>query len=158
MENHGARYDTRFKLLRERVLAMKALWTQEQAEFHGDFVNFDPVWQYPKPKQKPHPPILLGGETDHTIRRVVEFCDGWFPRPRAGWEPKSAVARLRQAATAAGRDPATLSITVFRAPADPAALAPYREAGIDRVLLEVPDLSRDEILRVLDQNAKLIRG
>jgi len=140
------------------VLAMKALWTQEQAEFHGDFVNFDPVWQYPKPKQKPHPPILLGGETDHTIRRVVEFCDGWFPRPRAGWEPKSAVARLLQAATAAGRDPATLSITVFRAPADPAALAPYREAGIERVLLEVPDLSRDEILRVLDQNAKLIRG
>jgi probable F420-dependent oxidoreductase len=77
MENHGARYETRFKLLRERVLAMKALWTREQAEFHGEFVNFDPVWQYPKPKQKPHPPILLGGETDHTIRRVVEFCDGW---------------------------------------------------------------------------------
>ena len=84
MENHGARYETRFKLLRERVLAMKALWTQEQAEFHGEFVNFDPVWLYPKPKQKPHPPVLLGGETDHTVRRVVEFCDGWFPRPRRG--------------------------------------------------------------------------
>jgi probable F420-dependent oxidoreductase len=89
MENHGARYDTRFKLLRERVLAMKALWTQEQAEFHGDFVNFDSVWQYPKPKQQPYPPILLGGETDHTIRRVVEFCDGWFPRPRGSWEPRA---------------------------------------------------------------------
>jgi probable F420-dependent oxidoreductase len=90
MENHGARYETRFKLLRERVLAMKALWTQEQAEFHGDFVNFDPVWLYPKPKQKPHPPVLLGGESEHTVRRVVEFCDGWFPRPRGDWEPKSA--------------------------------------------------------------------
>src|SRR6266704_6563979 len=97
MENHGARYETRFKLLRERVLAMKALWTQEQAEFHGRFVNFDPVWMYPKPKQKPHPPLLLGGETDHTIKRVVEFCDGWFPRARGGFEPKSAVARLRAA-------------------------------------------------------------
>jgi probable F420-dependent oxidoreductase len=97
MENHGARYDTRFKLLRERVLAMKALWTKGEAEFHGEFVNFDPVWQYPKPKQRPHPPILLGGETDHTVRRVVEFCDGWFPRPRSGWEPKSAVARLHKA-------------------------------------------------------------
>ena len=84
MENHGAHYETRFKLLRERVLAMKALWTQEQAEFHGEFVNFDPVWLYPKPKQKPHPPVLLGGETDYTVRRVVEFCDGWFPRPRRG--------------------------------------------------------------------------
>ena len=89
MENHGARYDTRFKLLRERVLAMKALWTQEEAEFHGEFVNFDPVWLYPKPKQKPHPPILLGGETDHTLRRVVEFCDGWFPRPRAAGSPRA---------------------------------------------------------------------
>src|SRR2546423_8374731 len=155
MENHGVRYDSRFKLLRERVLAMKALWTQPQAEFHGEFVNFDRVWLYPKPKQKPHPPILLGGETDYTVRRVVEFCDGWFPRPRAGWEPKGAVARLRQAATAAGRDPATLSITVFNPPADPEALASYRDARIARVLLEVPDFSRDEVLRVLDENAPL---
>ena len=79
---------TRFKLLRERVLAMKALWTQEQAEFHGRFVDFDPVWLYPKPKQKPHPPILLGGESDQTLRRVVEFCDGWFPRARGGLDPE----------------------------------------------------------------------
>src|SRR5262249_36077327 len=156
MENHGARYETRFKLLRERVLAMKALWTQEQAEFHGRVVHFDPVWLYPKPKQTPHPPIFLGGESDHTVRRVVEFCDGWFPRPRGGWEPKAAAARLRQAAVAAGRDPATLSITVFNAPADRAALAPYREAKIARVLLEVPDASRDDVLRRLDKNAPLV--
>jgi probable F420-dependent oxidoreductase len=151
MENHGVRYETRFNQLREHVLAMKALWTQEQGEFHGEFVNFDPVWLYPKPKQKPHPPILLGGESDHTVRRVVEFCDGWFPRPRAGWEPKRAAERLREAARAAGRDPATLPITVFNAPADARALAPYRDAGIARVLLEVPDLSREEILRRLDK-------
>jgi alkanesulfonate monooxygenase SsuD/methylene tetrahydromethanopterin reductase-like flavin-dependent oxidoreductase (luciferase family) len=87
---------------------------------------------------------------------VVEFCDGWFPRPRAGWEPKSAVARLHEAARAAGRDPRTLSITVFNAPADRTALARYREAGIERVLLEVPDASRDEILRVLDIHAPLV--
>jgi probable F420-dependent oxidoreductase len=158
MENHGARYDTRFKLLRERALAMKALWTQEEASFHGDFVDFDRVWLYPKPKQTPHPPILLGGETDHTLRRVVEFCDGWFPRPRQRFEPKSATERLRQMATAAGRDPATLSITVFAAPADQAALAPYREARIDRVLFQIPDASRDEILRLLDQYAGLLAG
>ena len=79
------------------------------------------------------------------MRRVDEFCDGWFPRLRAGWEPKSAAAR--------GRDPATLSITVFNAPADRAALPPYREAGIARVLLEVPDLSRDEVLRLLDKKS-----
>ena len=155
MENHGARYETRFRLLRERVLAMKELWTREQAEFHGQFVNFDPVWLYPKPRQTPHPPVLLGGETDHTLARVVEFCDGWFPRARGGFEPASAAARLRQAAMAAGRDPQTLSITVFGAPADRDALAPYRDAGIARVLLEVPDSSRDEVLRILDRNAPL---
>jgi probable F420-dependent oxidoreductase len=70
MENHGAQYKTRFKLMRERILAMKALWTEEEAEYHGEMVNFDPVWSYPKPKQKPHPPILLGGESDYTLRRV----------------------------------------------------------------------------------------
>jgi probable F420-dependent oxidoreductase len=158
MENHGARYETRFKLLRERVLAMKALWTEEEASFHGEFVNFDPVWQYPKPKQKPHPPLLLGGETDHTLKRVAEFCDGWFPRPRDGWEPRSAMTRLRDAALAAGRDPTSLTITVFGAPDNAAGLAPYREAGIHRVLLQVPDLSRDEILRTLDKNAPLTKG
>jgi alkanesulfonate monooxygenase SsuD/methylene tetrahydromethanopterin reductase-like flavin-dependent oxidoreductase (luciferase family) len=98
---------------------------------------------------------LLGGETGHTVRRVVEFCDGWFPRPRPGWKPTAAVARLREAAIEAGRDPAALSITVFNAPADRAALASYRDAGIARVLLEVPDFSRDEVLRVLDKIAPL---
>ena len=156
MENHGARYETRFKLLRERVLAMKALWTQEEAQFHGEYVNFDPVWMYPKPKQRPHPPILIGGESDHTIKRVVEFGNGWFPRPRNNWEPKSAVARLHDAAKAAGRDPATLPITVFAAPPDREKLIAYREAGIYRVLFEVPDAGRDEILRLLDKNAPLV--
>jgi probable F420-dependent oxidoreductase len=155
MENHGASYSTRFKLMRERVLAMKALWTREEAEFHGELVSFDPVWLYPKPKQKPHPPILLGGESDHTLRRIVEFCDGWFPRPRAGFEPRSAMERLNKAAAAVGRDPKTLSITVFNAPADPAALAPYWETTIERVVFNVPDAGRDEILPLLDKYAKL---
>jgi alkanesulfonate monooxygenase SsuD/methylene tetrahydromethanopterin reductase-like flavin-dependent oxidoreductase (luciferase family) len=88
------------------------------------------------------------------LKRVVEFCDGWFPRVRGGWEPKRAVARLSQAAEAAGRDPATLPITVFNAPADQAV---YREVGIQRVLIEAPDSSRDELLRVLDKNAPLTK-
>ena len=158
MENHGTRYQARFKILRERVLAMQALWTHDEAEFHGEFVNFDPVWLYPKPKQKPYPPILLGGETDHTLRRVVEFGSGWLPRARGGFEPDQAVARLRQVASEGGRDPAAFAITVFNAPAEEATLASYRKAGIHRVLLEVPDRGRDEVLRVLDRNAPLARG
>jgi probable F420-dependent oxidoreductase len=155
MENHGAEYKTRFKLMRERVLAMKALWTQEEATFHGEFVNFDPVWSWPKPKQRPHPPILLGGESDYTLRRIVEYCDGWIPRPVAGFTPREAKARLSRVAESKSRDPASLSITVFRAPADKTALAEYRAAGIDGALLEIPDLTRDEILRLLDTYAAL---
>jgi len=88
--------------------------------------------------------------------RVVEFADRWFPRPRKGWEPCNAVTRLHAGAAAAGRDPATLSITLFAAPADRDKLVPYREAGIDRVLFEVADVSHDEILRILDRNAHLV--
>jgi probable F420-dependent oxidoreductase len=156
MENHGTNFATRFALMRERVLAMKAIWTQEEAAFHGKFVNFDPIWSYPKPLQRLHPPILLGGETDHTLRRVVEYCDGWLPRFRPDFDAKQQVARLRRAAEASGRDFTTLSITVFRPPPDAATLAAFREAGIQCVLLEVPDVGRDEILRVLDGYTPLL--
>jgi probable F420-dependent oxidoreductase len=155
MENHGTRYETRYQVMRERVLAMKAIWTQEEAAFHGRFVHFDPIWSYPKPRQRPHPPILLGGWTDHTLKRVVEFGDGWLPIAAPGFDAEEAVNRLRRIAAATGRDPSTLSITVFGAPADPAVLAEYQQAGIQRALLEVPDLSRDEILRVIDKHAPL---
>jgi len=155
MENHGARYETRFKLMRERILAMKALWTEEQAAFHGEMVNFDPVWSYPKPLQKPNPPILLGGSSDYTVKRVVEFCDGWLPIARPGFNAKEAVESLRKAASAAGRDFSTLSIHVFGAPADQAVLAGYRDAGIQGAILGIPDLSRDEIMGVLDKYAPL---
>lgn len=156
MENHGAHYQTRFKLMRERILAMKALWTQEEAAFHGQMVNFDPVWMYPKPRQKPHPPILLGGSSDYTLKRVVEFCDGWFPIARPGFNANEAVDRLRRAASAASRDFSTLSITAFGAPTEKGALDGYSKAGIGRALLAVPDLSRDEILQLLDKRTTLL--
>ena len=155
MENHGARYETRFKLMRERILAMKALWTEEEAAFHGEMVNFDAVWLYPKPMQQPHPPILLGGSSDYTLKRVVEFCNGWFPIARPGFKPKEAVGRLRRVASAAGRDFSTLTISVFGAPADNAALTEYRDAGIHRAVLPIPDLTRDEIMGLLDKYSPL---
>src|SRR5213075_561686 len=130
MENHGARYNTRFKLMRERILAMKALWTEDEAEYHGEMVNFDPAWSWPKPKQKPHPPIILGGETDYTLKRVVDYCDGWFPRPRQNFTGALAVERLKKMAHSKGRDFKTLTITVFGAPPEPAVLAEYEKVGI----------------------------
>jgi alkanesulfonate monooxygenase SsuD/methylene tetrahydromethanopterin reductase-like flavin-dependent oxidoreductase (luciferase family) len=141
--------------MRERILAMKALRTQEEASFHGEFVNFDPVWSLPKPAQRPHPLILLGGESDYTLRRIVEYCDGWIPRPVGDFTPKGAIERLQRMAESKGRDPKSLMISVFRAPPDKAVIAEYRQAGIDEALLEIPDLSRGEILQLLDRYAPL---
>ncbi|HXO01018.1 MAG TPA: LLM class flavin-dependent oxidoreductase, partial [Stellaceae bacterium] len=101
--------------------------------------------------------ILLGGESDHTLRRVVEYCDGWFPRPQRGWDIRHERDRLRKMAEEHGRDFNSLFISVFRAPPDAAALADYREAGIQEALLEIPDASRDEILKVLDRYAPLLK-
>jgi probable F420-dependent oxidoreductase len=157
MENHGATYQTRFKQMREHVLAMKELWTKEEASFDGEFVKFDRVWSWPKPAQQPHPPVILGGETDHTLRRVIEYCDGWFPRPRGGFDVVKGVAHLRQMAEKAGRDPSTITTIVFGSANDAKVLESYDKAGIQSALLAIPDDSRDEILRYLDKIAPLAK-
>ena len=157
MENHGARYETRFKQMREHVLAMKELWTKDEASFSGEFVKFDRVWSWPKPAQRPHPPVILGGETDHTLRRVIEYCDGWFPRPRGGFDVVQGVTHLRQMAEKAGRDPSTIMTVVFGSANDAKVLESYDKAGIQSALLAIPDESRDEILRYLDKIAPLAK-
>ncbi|MGE4219360.1 MAG: LLM class F420-dependent oxidoreductase [Alphaproteobacteria bacterium] len=156
MNNHGVAYADRFPLMKERVLAMKAIWTQDEAEYHGEMIDFDPIWSFPKPVQKPHPPVLIGGETDHTIRRVVDYADGWFPRPGPQFDPVEGMARFKRIADEAGRDMKTLSMTCFRVPAEKKALESYAEVGVERVLLELPAGSRDDILRRLDEYAPLL--
>jgi probable F420-dependent oxidoreductase len=157
MEHHGTAFASRFAVMEERVRAMQAIWTRDEAEFRGKFVSFDPIWSYPKPVQKPHPPILMGGESEHTLRRVVEFCDGWIPRGRAGVPAiLTALEALRARAARAGRDMRTISVNVFGAPADRAALARLAEAGTTRALLRLPSEGRDQILSLLDQHAALI--
>lgn len=156
MENHGVAYKTRFAQMREHILAMKEIWMEDTATYHGKFVEFDKIWSYPKPVQDPHPPILLGGETDYTLRRVVDYCDGWFPRGRGGFDPHEAVTRLKQHADEAERDMSTLQISVFGPKADQATMDSFRQHGIDRAILTIPDTSRDEVLKILDEHAKLL--
>lgn len=156
MENHGVAYKTRFRVMSEKVKAVKALWQQEEAAFHGEFVDFDPVWCSPKPHQRPNPPILLGGESEHTLKRIVEYADGWLPRADRNFEPERDMGRLRAAAEQAGRPAAELSVTVFRAPTERDALARYADAGIGRGLFDVPDEPRDTVLPLLDEYAKLV--
>ncbi|MDP7546924.1 MAG: TIGR03619 family F420-dependent LLM class oxidoreductase [Alphaproteobacteria bacterium] len=155
MEDHGVTYKTRFAQMREQVLAMKSLRMEEDAAYHGDYVNFDASWAYPKPVQKPHAPVILGGETDYTLRRVVDYCDGWLPRARHGFDAAENMARLKYFADEAGRDMSELSVSVFGAPADAGVLAGYAEAGVNRALLTLPSAPRDEIMGLLDEYAPL---
>ena len=157
MEHHGTEFKTRFKKLEEQVRAMKEIWTKDVAEFHGRFVNFDPIWSWPKPAQKPNPPVLLGGESGYTLQRVVDFCEGWFPRARNHEAVMGAFTDLKARAAKAGRDMKTISVSVFgAATADEATLDAYREAGFTRVLLRLPPEGREVALPLIDQWAKLI--
>src|SRR5438445_3207331 len=115
MENHGTNFKKRWRVLRERVLAMKEIWTKEEAEFHGEFVNFDRVWSYPKPVQKPHPPIIMGSIKPQGLQRIVDYCDGWCPTDMAIEDFRRAMAELKERCQRAGRDPRSLSISTFAA-------------------------------------------
>jgi probable F420-dependent oxidoreductase len=156
MEHHGTAFDTRFRVMVERAKAMQAIWTRDEASFEGEFTKFEPIWSWPKPVQKPHPPILLGGETKYTLRRVMDFCDGWFPRARGGFEPKEQMGRLRAAAEEAGRDIKTVSTTLFGAKPDPAYFDQCRAAGVDRALIALPPAGSDTIMPLVDKYTALL--
>src|SRR5882672_7397124 len=157
MEHHGTIFKSRFQRLREQVLAMKELWTKDVAEYRGDFVAFEPSWSWPKPAQKPHPPVLLGGESSYTLQRVVDFCDGWFPRGRAAEIILPALKDLGERAAKAGRDMKTISVSVFGAKPDEATLETYAQAGITRAILRLPPDGRDAVLPLLDQWSKFVK-
>ena len=157
MENHGTRFDTRFRVMVDRIKAMQAIWTQDEATYRGEFTNFEAIWQWPKPVQKPHPPVLLGGETKHTLRRVMEFCDGWIPRGRSFADPQAEMSRLRSFAEEAGRDIKTVSTTLFAARPEAEYLDKCRAAGVDRALLAMPPEGRDTVLPLLDRYTSFLR-
>jgi probable F420-dependent oxidoreductase len=156
MENHGTPFGRRWQVLRERVEAMKAIWTQDEASYRGEFVAFDRIISHPKPVQKPHPPVLFGGATAQGRARVVRYCDGWIPIDVLLDDLPAAVTDLRRQAEAAGRRPEDLSISVFAFEgANAEALARYRDLGVERVVLVVPRRLADA-LPVLDHLAAVI--
>ncbi len=157
IENHGTDFASRHKLARERIEAMKAIWTQEEPEYHGEFVNFDRMKQWPKPHQKPHPPVIVGGAFPHAARRAIRYGDGWIPRVE--WLEEGGagalVGRFRRMAAEAGRDPAGLPITVFRVPEEIDRLKYCEEIGVDRVVFSLPAEGRDTLMPILDRWAEL---
>jgi probable F420-dependent oxidoreductase len=159
MADHGTEFRMRFKLMRERVEAMKEIWTKTKAEYHGEMVDFPEMMAWPKPVQKPHPPVLVGGAFPQAARRAVRYGDGWAPI--AGRGPDGDVdqflPRFHEMLLEAGRDPQSVPVTLFGITEDADQLARYRDRGIARAIVMLPSARRDAILPILDRWAELIR-
>lgn len=153
MENHGTNYATRFKKLEEQMRALREIWINDEASFAGEYENFERVWSWPKPVQSPHPPLILGGETDHTLRRIVRVGDGWLPRAMNPERIIDGMARLQRFAEEAGRDPATISVSVFAPPPKDAVVQRLKETEAERIVLMVPPRSELDTLKRLDRYA-----
>jgi probable F420-dependent oxidoreductase len=156
MQNHGTDPSTRFALMRERVEAMKAIWTQDEASYHGTFVDFDPIWSWPKPVSKPHPPILMGGSGPKALDRVLDYADGWAPNAEPFEVLSRRHAELQRRAAERGRG--HLPVTVFVRAADRDELRRMESIGIARVVIWVDPSTRDDAEAALDRIAPVIAG
>ena len=154
MENHGTDPARRWRRMRETIEAMRAIWGNDEAEYHGELVDFDPIWQWPKPVQEAGPPVIIGGDGPNTLKRVARYGDGWMPidgRNRDDFAP--AIAELNDLAAAEGRGPMTVSL--FGAGSNPARLEKHAKAGVDRIVFLVPPAPADVVLPRLEANARL---
>lgn len=161
MEDHGTDYTTRFKRMRETMEACKAIWTQEESEYHGDLISFDKMSAFPKPVQKPHPPIIMGGEGRRTLKRIIRYADAWIPLdPRTehltpdGMSFDDQVSELRSLAKEAGRG--HIPIYIFFASRKLEDLQRHRDAGMDGVIIAMPATGRDATLKRLDEIAQIM--
>jgi probable F420-dependent oxidoreductase len=155
MAQHGTAYSERRAILRERILAMKELWAEDEASFEGEHVSIEPSWAWPKPVQRPGPPIVLGGDAGpKTAAHIAEFCDGWMPI--GGRYPLEAWEEVRRACEAIDRDPAEIELGLFLAPPDAQQLAELAGRGFSRAIIGLPQGSRDEVLAALDRFAPLV--
>ena len=149
-EHHGVEWSTRFQKLEEQIDAIKIIWANEEAAFHGEHIHFDSIWSWPKPLQRPHPPIVLGGESDHTLRRVIKHCDGWLPRARNPETVVRGIARLNELAEEADRDPESISVNVFAPRPDAELIDRFKSMGVARIVLWLPPEDRDAVSKRLD--------
>lgn len=150
MADHGCDFASRWRRLRDYMEAMKVLWTADEAEYHGPFVSFDKCLAYPKPVQKPYPPILMGGNGPRTLDRVAEFCDEWFPLYATVPDFAASIASLRDKTAAAGRDPQAVAVSVFMTPPEPEVVEKLQALGVSRVCFGLPSAGADVILPLID--------
>jgi probable F420-dependent oxidoreductase len=159
MEDHGTEFRTRFKKMREQIEAMKEIWTKDAAEYHGDLVEFGPMAAWPKPVQKPHPSVIVGGAFPHSARRALRYGDGWIPNAsrQQYTDVTDFLPQFKQMATEMGRAIATVPVTIWGATEDYDRLRRYQDQGIARVIVSLPPESAEQTLPALDRWAELIR-
>jgi probable F420-dependent oxidoreductase len=155
-EIFGANYPRRWSWTRECILALKELWTKDEAEFHGEFIHFPAVKSFPKPVQRPHPPVILGGMAHNVFKRAVEYGNGWLPNRVTPDEVKAGRAELDRRAVEAGRDPASIEISVFGQPPDPDLIKRFEDAGAVRVMVRLMATPEQEALTELEAIAKRV--
>ncbi len=157
LADHGVAFADRRAVVKERVEAMKALWTEEQAAYSGQHVDFPATFSWPKPVQRPHPPVLLGGGGGPKLfEAIADYADGWMPIGGAG--VRQALPQLHAAMEAAGRDPAELTIIPFGVMADAGKIDYYAEIGFDEVVFRVPPAPADVVLPIMDRLASFVEG
>jgi probable F420-dependent oxidoreductase len=155
MENHGTVFETRFQRMRESIEAMKEVWTKEKSEYHGQIISFAPIIANPKPVQKPHPPIIVGGGWPQGARRAIRYGDGWLPIISAEGLAKI-LPQYQSMAREAGRDLSTVPITAWNLKLDLDSIKRFQDAGVVRIVATLPAAREEKILPVLDRCAELI--
>lgn len=156
MENHGTVFASRFKRMREAIEAMRVIWTKSEAEYHGEFVNFDPMLARPKPVQKPHPPVIVGGAWPQAARRAIRYGDGWIPLIARNDLPRI-LPEFRRMAKEAGRDPASIEVTAWGTPEDADVIKRLADLSVVRVVTTFRPEPADRVLPVIDRWAALSR-
>ena len=156
MENHGTEYKTRFKRMRESIEAMKEIWTKAESEYHGEFVNFDPMIAQPKPVCQPYPPIHVGGAFPHGARRAIRYGDGWIPTAGRG-DIAEVLPKFADMAREAGRDPASIEVSLFGQGENLDRIKRFADMGVARVVSMFPAEKADTVLPIIDRWVDIMR-
>ena len=155
MENHGADFKNRWAVVKEKVEAMRAIWTDEEPEYHGKYVDFDPIWSYPKPIQNGGPPIWMGANSKWVFERIADYADGWMPIGGLG---SGNMIRLKEALDSKNRKIEDLTLALFGGPKDRAQIVGRIEQGFDEVIFSLPSEGPDQVLPLLDEYADIVKS
>ena len=154
MDNHGFAFNERWPRLREHILAMQACWTQQDAQFHGKYVDFDPVWVEPKPVSQPHPAVYIGATSTWAMARIAEYAQGWYPVHVPEFDERLLL--LQEECEKRGRSISEIDIALLTMPTSQEQMAELKDKGVNQIILTLPTGDDDTCNQVMDGYAKII--